>query len=273
MFVPAVTVYVLTGATGGDVAVITGVGRGPSLFYLSSSGTGDGLWRVQNGQATEVSKSADGGLYEPPAVSPDGSRVAIVVRRERKRQLVIVSVDGRSSRTLAPSLDIQGAAGQGTVDWSPDGAWIVTGGSDGQGSGLFKIDVDSGKAIRIVTGPADNPVWSPDGNVIVYASKFFTGQADLVGVRPDGSPVELPLVRARPGGYRFMPNGTGLVFLPFIPSVDFSLIDFATRKTRQLTRLSNRGTLGTFDITPDGKAIVFDRTRENSDIVLIERPK
>jgi hypothetical protein len=25
-----------------------------------------------------------------------------------------VSVDGRSSRTLAPSLDIQGAAGQGT---------------------------------------------------------------------------------------------------------------------------------------------------------------
>lgn len=29
----------------------------------------------------------------------------------------------------------------------------------------------------------------------------------------------------------------------------------------------------TFDVTPDGKAIVFDRTRENSDIVLIELPK
>jgi hypothetical protein len=31
--------------------------------------------------------------------------------------------------------------------------------------------------------------------------------------------------------------------------------------------------LSTFDITPDGKAIVFDRSRENSDIVLIELPK
>jgi hypothetical protein len=29
----------------------------------------------------------------------------------------------------------------------------------------------------------------------------------------------------------------------------------------------------TFDITPDGKQIVFDRLRENSDIVLIDLPK
>jgi Tol biopolymer transport system component len=243
------------------------------LFYLSSSGTGDGLWRTENGQATEVSKGGEGGLYEPPAASPDGSRVAIVVRRERKRQLVIVSVDGRSSRTLAPSLDIQGAAGQGTVDWSPDGAWIVTGGRDAQGSGLFKIDANSGAAVRIVTGRADNPVWSPDGNTIVYAGKFFTGQVELLGVRPDGTPVALPSVRTRPGGYRFLPDGRGLVYLPFIPSLDFSMVDLATQRTRRLTRLSNQGALGTFDITPDGKAIVFDRTRENSDIVLIERPK
>jgi hypothetical protein len=31
--------------------------------------------------------------------------------------------------------------------------------------------------------------------------------------------------------------------------------------------------MGTFDITPDGKQIVFDRLRDNSDIVLIDRPK
>jgi hypothetical protein len=58
--------------------------------------------------------------------------------------------------------------------------------------------------------------------------------------------------------------------LPFIPSLDFWVFDFATTTHRQLTRLSNQGAIGTFDITPDGKAIVFDRSRENSDIVLIE---
>jgi hypothetical protein len=92
-------------------------------------------------------------------------------------------------------------------------------------------------------------------------------------LRPDGSRVELPSIRTRPGGYRFLPNGTGLVYLPLITSVDFWLVDFATKVQRQLTRLTSQDALGTFDITPDGKDIVFDRTRENSDIVLIELPK
>ena len=95
----------------------------------------------------------------------------------------------------------------------------------------------------------------------MYAGKFFTGQVELSGVRSDGTPVALPAVRTRPGGYRFLPDGTGLVYLPFIPSLDFWLIDFASETNRQLTHLSNQGALGTFDITPDGKAIVFDRTR------------
>jgi hypothetical protein len=29
----------------------------------------------------------------------------------------------------------------------------------------------------------------------------------------------------------------------------------------------------TFDITPDGQRIIFDRLRENADIVLIDRPQ
>jgi hypothetical protein len=31
--------------------------------------------------------------------------------------------------------------------------------------------------------------------------------------------------------------------------------------------------LNGFDITPDGKYLVFDRTQQNADVVLIERPK
>ncbi len=248
--------------------------HGASLFYLSASGSGDGLWRAQNGQPSgQIWGDASGTLSEPPAVSPDGDRVAVIVRREGKRRLAIVSADGRSTRVLAPSIDIQGQAGQGTVDWSPDGRSIVTGGDDGNGLGLFIIPVDGGAPVRLVAGKANNPIWSPDGQLIVYAGNFFTGQVTLSGVRPDGTPAELPLVRTRPGGYRFLPNGKGLVYLPSFSSLDFWSIDFATKVARQITRLSNQGALMTFDITPDGKAIVFDRSRENSDIVLIELPK
>jgi Tol biopolymer transport system component len=245
---------------------------GASLFFLSARGTGDGLWRVQDGQAFEVRKGADGPLFESPAVSRDGSRVAVVLGREGRRHVAIMSADGTGLRGLAESIDIKG-----TADWSPDGGWIVTGGSDdAQGPALFKIPVDGGAPVRLVAGQAVNPVWSPDGNLIVYAGARVPGQlAPLLGVRPDGAPVKLPPVRVGGGGHRFLPNGRGLVYLPrnSNQSPDFWLLDLATGNQRQLTRLSNQGTLGTFDIAPDGKQIVFDRSRENSDIVLIDLPR
>ena len=53
----------------------------------------------------------------------------------------------------------------------------------------------------------------------------------------------------------------------------FWLLDLTTNKKRQLVRLPGSETTMTFDITPDGNRIVFDRLRENSDIVLIDLPK
>jgi serine/threonine protein kinase/Tol biopolymer transport system component len=252
---------------------------GTSLFYLSRStrGPGDGLWRVQNEQAFEVRKGADGVVSEPPAPSPDGSRVAVVVRRQGKRHLAIMSSDGTNSRTLAPSIEVEGVAGQGTVDWSPDGAWIVTGGRNAEGPGLFKIPVDGiGEPVRLVPGQARGPVWSPSDDLIVYGAPRVAGAGGsdaLRGVRSDGTPVPMPEVAVRIGGaHRFLRNGTGLVYLPGVEAKDFWLLDLATKKPRRITEFTDRGFLSTFDVTPDGKYLVFDRTRQNSDIVLIELP-
>jgi len=43
-----------------------------------------------------------------------------------------------------------------------------------------------------------------------------------------------------------------------------------TKESRQLTSLNHQTAMWGFDISPDGKQIVFDRTRSASDIVLIE---
>jgi hypothetical protein len=56
---------------------------------------------------------------------------------------------------------------------------------------------------------------------------------------------------------------------PF-PAQDFWLLDLATKKSRQVTRLHHSAATQSFDVTADGRHIVFDRVRENSDVVLIE---
>ena len=242
---------------------------GTSLFYLSSRGTGDGLWRFQDGQTTEIWKGSDGALLDPPAVSPDGERVAIPLRRSGKFTLHVATAEGNELRPLGESIDISGAA-----DWSRDGQWIVTGGTDAQSAGVFKIPVSGGIPVRLTTGEASNPVWSPAGNLIVYAGKNVGFFAPLLAVRPDGTPVKLPSIELLREGVRvrFLPNGSGLVYLQGLPSAqNLWLLDLATMKTRELTRLNNAGAIRSFDISPDGN-IVFDRMRGNSHVVLIDLP-
>jgi len=52
--------------------------------------------------------------------------------------------------------------------------------------------------------------------------------------------------------------------------LDFSLLDLRTMEDRRLTQLDDAGFIQTLDVTPDGTRIVFDRLREDSDIVLID---
>jgi serine/threonine protein kinase/Tol biopolymer transport system component len=244
---------------------------GTSLFYVSSRGEGDGLWRYRAGESVEIWKGSDGSLLEPPAVSADSGRSAIVLRRDGKLRLYVVSADGGDIQPLTDGIDVRGSG-----SWSPDGKWIVTEGIDSKGYGLFKVPVGGGEPTRLIDGPALNPVWSPDGNVILYSGANVGPLAPLRAVRPDGTRYDLPAIQLRVEGerYRFLPNGQGVVYMQgFLPSQDFWLLDLATNTCRQLTRLSDSAAMRTFDITLDGKRIVFDRLRENSDLVLIDLAK
>jgi Tol biopolymer transport system component len=241
---------------------------GSSLFYLSSLGSGDGLWRYENGKVEEIWRGSETALLDPAAVSPDGGSVVVLLRRDDGWRLHVLSADGAQLRVLSENVDARGAA-----SWSPDGRWIVTGGSEAGVPGLFKIPVDGGAPERIASGKALNPVWSPDGSLIVYAGAQVDAMMPLLAVRPDGDPVELPEIKVLRAGerMRFLPDGSGLVYMQGLqPSQDFWLLDLATMKSRRLTRLDPTATMRTFDIAPDGERIVFDRLSEDSDIVMIE---
>ena len=50
----------------------------------------------------------------------------------------------------------------------------------------------------------------------------------------------------------------------------FWVIDLKTGRERQLTNLGRELTISDFDVSADGREIIFDRSREESDIVLFD---
>ncbi len=242
---------------------------GASLFYLSSRDGADGLWSYRDGQALEIWKGSEGALQSPAAVSADGSSVAFALRRNGKRRMHVIAADGTGLRPLSSDVDVRGAA-----SWSPDGKWIVAAGTDRDGAGLFKFPADGGSPVRIATGPFLDPVWSPRGDLIVYGGTQVFTVMPLLAIHPDGTPAKLPEINLQRDGERarFLPDGSGLIYMlgSTTAGQDFWLLDIGTMRSRRLSRLSNPAAMRTFDITPDGSRIVFDRLRENSYIQLID---
>src|SRR5262249_33672542 len=135
--------------------------------------------------------------------------------------------------------------------------------------------VEGGAPVRLAAGTVIDPVWSPDGALIVYAGSNVGGLSPLLAVRPDGTPENLPPIRVFTNGerFRFTPRGDVIYMQNRGVAQDFWHLDVTTKKTRRLTQFTDNATMRTFDVSADGRAIIFDRLREHANIVLIDLKK
>ena len=245
-------------------------GRDTSLWYMASRSGADGLWRFSGGKARELWNSSQGAVVGAAAISPDEKTVCFPVRRHERSTLYCMAADGAAARAVAESLDVRGAA-----SWSPDGKWIAIAAEQGKGARLFKVPVAGGSPVRLVDSVSSNPAWSPDGRFILYSGTPRARNVPVKAVTPDGKPFPFPQLSVDRDGdsYRFLPDAKQLVVKQGgFRRQDFWLLDLATGSRRQITRLKPGESIQRFDVTPDGKRVVFERVWENSDIVLIEIP-
>ncbi|HEU4935712.1 MAG TPA: protein kinase [Vicinamibacterales bacterium] len=241
------------------------------LYRASTSGT-DGLWKLGEGdKPTELWNGRDGRIVAAPAIAPNGQQFVFPVRRGRVTRLQVMNADGSGVRQLTEALDVRGSPA-----WSPDGQWIaVAANRDGQPA-LFKVPVNGGTPVLLVAGFALDPVWSPSSRFLIYSGTDVGTTFTLKAVAADGSPYPLPEIVLSRGARRvaFLDGDDALVILKGDVSYkELWVRDLKTGRERQLTALGRGFTIGDFDISQDGRELLFDRSRDESDVVLIERPK
>jgi hypothetical protein len=183
-----------------------------------------------------------------------------------------MSANGTNVQPLAPSLDVRGGA-----SWSPDGKGIVVAADGGDGTHVFKIPLDGGEPVKLVDTLSYNPVRSPEGNLILYSEQQGGSRFVLKAIRPDKTPVPIPdisVVYTIATSYRFLPGHNSLIVLGGdFRHQNFYQVDLNTGEQRRLTDLQPGFQVQNFDLWFDGTRIVFDRLRENADVVLMNLAK
>jgi serine/threonine protein kinase len=240
------------------------------IVYLSSRSGADGLFRFSNGTVMELFGATEGRIIAAPAVSLDGRRLCFATR-EKRSKLYVMNADGTGLHEFAEALEPRDSP-----SWSPDGKWVAVAANAGHGVRLYRVSVDSGEAITLTEGRSRLPVWSPDGRFIVYSEERQGPGYPVKAVTPEGRPYPLPTLSVLRGldRYRLLAGGSEMVVLEMEGGKpDFWSINLRTGQRRRLTDLKQGYSISSFDLSPDGKQILFDRIRENADVVLIDLPK
>ncbi|MGZ6034940.1 MAG: protein kinase domain-containing protein [Myxococcaceae bacterium] len=261
----------------------TAQGRAPVLaanylLYVSSDGATERIWKLVDGTATDLWTAPVARIIGGPAIAPGGDRIAFSIADAGKTRLVVMNADGTSVRTVADSLDLRGAPA-----WSPDGQSIVTAANQGGSPRLFRISLRTLEAVRILDDYALDPAWAPRGEFLVYSGLDPGTTFPVKAVRADGGPYSIPKLMLSRGGalgitqvgarrLRFLPGQAALVVLRGdIQSKNLWVRDLTTESWRQLTNFGRDVVIEDFDVSPDGREVVFERVQETSDVMVIDR--
>jgi Tol biopolymer transport system component len=267
------------GAGGGQratqpVALVSATGLAPRaapdyVLYVSTRAGRQGIWRAADGQSRELWSDAHSIIVGAPTVTQDGRRIAFTVAAGERTILYTMDSDGRELRALTRSLDLRG-----NPAWAPDGRSIVSAALRDGEPRLMSIFLDDSPPSPLVSEYSIDPVWSPDGQFLIYSGADVGTTFPLRAVARDGRPYPIPALILTRGARRvaFGPDARSIVVLRGdVGHKNFWLVDLRTGAERQITELGPDIAVNEFDLARDGSAVLFDRIQEHSRIALIER--
>ena len=216
------------------------------------------------------------GSNTAPAWSPDGKYLAYVSQRGPSPGLGSKIISIRSLKT-GEEHEISTKLNYifNRLRWSPDGRSLLVTGRDKKGrQGIYQIDAQTSNVTPIVQSDlgVSGPEWSPDGRGIFYRRSESSTKKTSIVVRDLGTGGEKELYGAF--GSSFL--GYNLPLSPDGGQLAFTINDQATRSSilkvmpavggeaRELLRLKQPESIGLPVWTPDGREILFARSRSSS---------
>jgi Tol biopolymer transport system component len=259
-----------------QVSLTTGTGFSPRLgrdylLYVSSNAASDSIWKLAEGTETELWSAQGSKIIGGPAISPDGRSIVFSARQQGRAILYVMQADGANARIVCDSLDLQG-----TPAWEPDGKSIASAAEVHASPHLFRIPLDGSKPTDLVADYALDPVWSPDGQFVVYSGADVGTTFPVKTFANAALAHPVPALTLTRGARRlaFLNGGRTLAMLRGeLQHKDVWLVDLETGAQKQITSLPADFDVRDFDISPDGSEVVLERIQERSDVILVDLPQ
>jgi TolB protein len=195
----------------------------PDIFYHNLS----------TGERTKFARF--GGSNMSPSVSPDGSKVAMILSKDGWTDLYVCNSDrsGLTRLTRSPQ-------DESSPCWSADGRYICYAAKDREHRTLNKIPASGGSPQAIRTGGTPSPTepdWSPDGKWIAYTTMYRNFQICVVPA--EGGTATVLVDGEDPS---WAPNSRTVVFTRRSGGRQtLSLLDVPTKQVKDISRSSGSG--------------------------------
>jgi TolB protein len=172
------------------------------------------------------------GLNTSVTVSPDGTKVAMVLSKSGSPDIWVSNLDGTGLTQLTKTRE-----DESSPCWSPDGSKICFASRLNERRGLSVIPASGGVTVRLRTDGILNPSepdWSPDGKTIVFTSQM--GNFNICTVPAQGGSAEVLVTGEDPS---WAPNSRTVVFTRRTGNKRvLSLLDVPTKRVKDTAQIS-----------------------------------